>query len=69
MYDLSNIFYSAALRAKAGEFQACSELDDASKDRLLPDFILPPMTAKENGTLTIDGVIESQIAKIARHWG
>jgi len=69
MYPLDGKFYSAALRAKAGEFIACLDLNDPSKERLLPDFILPPLAAQENNALSIDGVIEVQVGKISAHWG
>jgi hypothetical protein len=69
MYPLDEKYYSAALRAKAGEFIACLDLNDPSKKRLLPDFILPPLAAQENSALSIDGVIDVQIGKISAHWG
>jgi|HubBroStandDraft_1064217.scaffolds.fasta_scaffold00040_41 hypothetical protein len=69
MYPLEAKSYSAALRAKAGEFLACLELDEPSKERLLPDFILPPLTAKENGSLSIEGAMDAQIGKISTYWG
>jgi hypothetical protein len=69
MYVLDKIFYCPALRAKSGEFAACLELDNLAKDHLLPDLILPPMTAKENSALSVDGIIEVQVRKISLHWG
>jgi hypothetical protein len=69
MYPLGGISYSAALRAKAGEFIACRNLDEGIKDRLLPEFILPPLKARENDALSIDQVIEAQVRKISSSWG
>src|SRR5262249_27034792 len=39
------------------------------KGHLLPDFILPPVSAKENEALSIDGMIDVQVGKILAHWG
>ena len=69
MYPLDGKSYSAALRAKKGEFVACLDLNDPSKERLLPDFVLPPLVAQENDALSTDGVVEVQIGKISSHWG
>jgi Beta protein len=69
VYPIDNTFYCAALRGKAGEFIACSELNDPNKDRLLPYFILPSLTAKENEAFSIDDVIAEQVGKIWDHWG
>ena len=69
MYLINNAFYCAGLRGKAGEFIACLKLDGPNKDCLLPYFILPSRTAKENESLSIDDVIALQISKIWDHWG
>ena len=69
MYPIDDTFYCAALRGKAGEFIACFELNDPNKDRLLPYFIIPSRSAKENKELTVDEVIAQQVAKIWDHWG
>ncbi|MGE3280091.1 MAG: beta family protein [Alphaproteobacteria bacterium] len=68
MYSIDNTFYCPALRGKAGEFIACSELHDQNKDRLLPYFVLPSYTAKENKDLSGDQVIADQVGKIWDHW-
>jgi hypothetical protein len=68
MYRLDDISYSATLRGKAGEFLACRHLDDAIKDRLLPTFVLPPLTAPENSGQTLEGVMALQMSKIFAHW-
>src|SRR5262249_30250088 len=67
--SIDDTFYCAALRGKTGEFTACFELNDPNKDRLLPYFILPSRTAKENKDLSTDHVIARQVDKIWYHWG
>jgi hypothetical protein len=69
MYPLDGKSYSVSLRAKTGEFVACLDLDDPRKERLLPEFILPPLTTQDNKALSIDAAIEAQVGKIADHWG
>ena len=64
MYLIDDVFYCARLRGKAGEFIACSELDSPNKDRLLPYFILPPRTTKENKTLGSNELIIQQVGRI-----
>jgi hypothetical protein len=69
VYPIDDIFYCAALRGKAGELIACSKLDGPNKDRLLPYFILPSRTAKENKALSGDAVIVEQVSRLWDHWG
>ena len=69
MYPIDDIFYCVRLRGKSGEFIACSKLDGANKDRLLPYFVLPSRTAKENKALSSDAVIVQQVSRLLEHWG
>lgn len=68
MYPLEEKFYSVALRAKQGEFRACSELDDECKVRLLPCFIVPPLSSKKDNALTVDEMTEAVVRSISVHW-
>lgn len=47
MLQIDNKFYTAALRWKKGEMEALRSLDDASKERLLPHIVFPPISARD----------------------
>jgi hypothetical protein len=69
MYPLDEIFYSPALRAKKGEFDACFALDHPSKERLLPDFVLPSLIPEEDSTFSVDDLINQMVGSVAKCWG
>jgi hypothetical protein len=71
MISLEPKTYSVALRWKRGEYGAISTLDDANKDRLLPQIILPPRTARDiekDRPLTKKEVIAIQTGRLSKFW-
>jgi hypothetical protein len=71
VYSIENKSYTAALRWKKGEMDALRSLDDASKERLLPHIILPPLGARdieEKRALSRDEFTAIQIGRIQKSW-
>lgn len=71
MLSLEHKVYTAALKWKQGEMEALSLLDDASKDRLLPHIILPPLSAKDlekKRLLTKEEFSRIQVGRLQRFW-
>lgn len=72
MLPLTNKFYAPALRWKMGEMEALGSLDEASRERLLPYIIFPPLKARdlEKGRPLSSGeVVMLQIGRLQRYWG
>lgn len=69
MYSVRKQFYSATLREKAGELHALNQLDEVSKEFLLPNLIALPLSEKENSKLTMESLIKREIGKILSNWG
>lgn len=72
MLELGLINYVPTLRWKKGEYEALATLDDGLKDRILPNIILPPISARDNEKnqkLTGDEFAPVQIGRLAKYWG
>lgn len=72
MSILESRFYTPALRWKKGEMEALGSLDEASKERLLPHLIFPPLKARdleEQRPLSRDEYGLIQIGRLQRFWG
>ncbi len=71
MLSVQNKFYAPALRWKKGEMEALYSLDAASKERLLPHLVFPPVGSRdvEKGrALSRDEFSLLQVGRLQRFW-
>jgi hypothetical protein len=71
MFAVENKDYSPGLRWKKGEMDALLSLDAATKARLLPDLIFPPLSARDielKRALSREEFIRVQIGRLQRNW-
>jgi hypothetical protein len=72
MLEVGLIDYVSTHRWKRAEYEGLAQIDEDLKYRLLPNIIMPPMSARDiekNRKLTRDEFAAVQVGRLSQYWG
>jgi Beta protein len=72
MLEIGSADYVPTARLKKGEYEALGEFPEDLKDRMLPNIIVPPMSARDieaNRKLSRSEFSPTHVGRILKYWG